>query len=198
VKQIILFDSDGVLTLQEELFSVVYARSQGLDEMSFEAFFKSEWRDFVTGKRDLKQAIAENNELWQWDDMPDSLLDFWFKTEDVRNDELITLIKELSQQGHACYLATEQEKYRAAYMKEVMFKGLFRGYFITTELGLTKDQPEFYQAILRTLNAENSAIQPSDVIFFDDSQSKIDTALSVGIDAHLYTSVDQVRRIVLG
>ena len=74
----VLFDADGVLTLPEEAFSVVYARSHGLANEPFEHFFRNEWRDFVTGKRDLKEAITNNPELWQWDGGADSLLDYWF------------------------------------------------------------------------------------------------------------------------
>ena len=36
----ILFDADGVLTLPEEVFSVVYARSHALDPQPFEDFNK--------------------------------------------------------------------------------------------------------------------------------------------------------------
>lgn len=198
MKSTVLFDADGVLTLPEEVFSVVYARSHGLDNELFETFFRTEWRDFVTGKRDLKQAITENPELWQWPGDADGLLEYWFKTEDVRNESLITLIREMGQQGISCYLATEQEKYRAAYMKEVMFNGLFVDHFVTADIGCTKSEPEFYEAILKQLRANKPELCPDDVMFFDDSQSKIDTALSVGLDARLYTGVDAVRSAIFG
>jgi putative hydrolase of the HAD superfamily len=194
----VLFDSDGVLTLPEEVFSVVYARSHGLDSGPFENFFRTEWRDFVTGKRDLKEAITDNPGLWQWEGDADSLLDYWFQSEDIRNDALISLIQELSQHGLDCYLATEQEKYRATYMKDVMFKGLFRDQFVTCEIGATKGEPAFYEAILARLRAERPALTPSEVVFFDDSQSKIDTALSVGINAQLYRGVDHARDVLSG
>jgi putative hydrolase of the HAD superfamily len=192
----VLFDADGVVTLPEEAFSVVYARSHGLDTEPFEKFFKNEWRDFVTGKRDLKEAITNNPELWQWSGDADSLLDYWFKSEDIRNESLIVLIQELDRQGLACYLATEQEKYRAAYMKDVMFKGLFKDQLVTCDIGSTKSEPAFYEAIIRRLQAEQPSLTPGDVVFFDDSQSKVDTALSVGINAQLYQGVDHVRAIL--
>ena len=193
---IILFDADGVLTLAEEAFSIVYARSHGLDDEPFEHFFQTEWRDYVMGKKDLKQSITENRQLWQWDADADSFLDYWFKTEDIRNDQLIELIRTLDQKGVACYLATEQEKYRAAYMKDVMFPGLFRDYFITCELGFTKNDPAFYQAIIERLRQDRPDLTPQDIIFFDDGQSKVDTAASVGINAQLYQGVDHVKQVL--
>lgn len=171
-------------------------RSHGLDEEPFEHFFKTEWRDFVTGKRDLKKAIASNPELWQWDGDAESLLDYWFKTEDIRNDALIALIQELEQKGLACYLATEQEKYRAAYMKDVMFKGLFRDHFVTCEIGFKKSEPAFFEEIIRRLQLQIPSLTPGEVVLFDDDQPKIDTALSVGINAQLYQSVDHAKEVL--
>lgn len=192
----VLFDADGVLTLPEEVFSIVYARSRGLDPAPFEEFFKTEWRDFATGKRDLKEEIESNPGLWQWDGDAQSFLDYWFKTEDVRNDELIALIKDFRQHGLLCYLATEQEKYRAAYMKDVMFKGLFDDHFVTCDIGFKKSEPAFFEEIIKRLQIKTPGLQPGDIMFFDDSQSKVDTALSVGIDAQLYQSVDHIREVL--
>lgn len=189
--KVILFDADGVLTLPEEVFSVVYARSHGLDPMTFENFFKTEWQDFVLGKRDLKEHIRSNTDLWKWDGSPDQLLEYWFKSEDIRNNEMIDLVKQIRQSGTPCYLATEQEKYRGEYMKNVMFKGLFDGYFVTAELGIKKSDPKFFKKIIEVLNVESE-----EVLFFDDSQSKVDAAKSVGINAHLYTGVSEFKQVV--
>ena len=189
----VLFDADGVLTLPEEVFSVVYAKSHGLDPEPFEQFFRNDWKPIVTGKKDLKEAILSNPELWQWDGAADDLLKYWFETEDVQNDELVELIRKIKSQGIPCYLATEQEVYRGDYMKNVMFKDLFDGYFVTAELGVSKTEPQFFEMIIDELKLQYPDIQPREIIFFDDSQSKVDTACSVGINGQLYTSVDQVK-----
>lgn len=194
--KIVLFDADGVLTLPEEVFSVVYARSHGLDPEPFENFFRNDWKPVVTGKKDLKEVIAANPELWQWDGEIDDLLNYWFETEDVQNEELVAVIKKLKDVGIRCYLATEQERYRGEYMKNVMFKDLFNDYFVTAELGVSKTEPQFFELILNKLKQEFSDLEPHDVIFFDDSQSKVDTACSVGINGQLYTDVEQVRKLL--
>jgi putative hydrolase of the HAD superfamily len=195
-KPILLFDADGVLTLPEEVFSVVYARSHGLDPKPFEQFFRNDWKPIVTGIKDLKESITENPELWQWQGTADELLDFWFKTEDVRNEELIAVIRELKAQGVSCHLATEQERYRGQYMKNIMFKDLFDGYFITAELGVSKTEPQFFEKIIEDLKLTHPEITPQDITFFDDSQSKVDTACSAGINGQLFTGVDQVRMLL--
>ena len=194
MSKILLFDADGVLILPEDMFSVVYARSHGLDPQPFEDFFKTEWKDFVTGKRDLKQHIADNPDLWHWDGTPEEFLQYWFETEDVRNDELIALIESLRDKGVPCYLATEQEKYRAEYMKKVMFKDLFDGTFITADIGHKKSAPEFFEAAYEQLKATHGELPMSDIVFFDDSQDKVDAATKVGLTAYLYTGLDQFKK----
>lgn len=187
--KVILFDADGVLTLPEEVFSVVYARSHGFQAETFEKFFKTEWNDFVIGRRDLKEHIRDNPSLWQWDGTPDELLDYWFKSEDIRNDEMIELVKTIHAGGTPCYLATEQEKYRGNYMRDVMFKDLFDGYFITAEIGLKKSDPKFFEYIVKELTSKHGLSSPTEIVFFDDSRSKVDAAKSAGLTAHLFTGV---------
>lgn len=191
--RVVLFDADGVLTLPEEAFTVMYSRSHGLNPEPFEQFFRESWPAIVTGKKDLKESIIENSELWQWNGRVDELLEYWFKTEDVRNEELLALIKGLREQGLVCYLATDQERYRGEYMKNVMFKDLFDGYFVSAELGVTKTDPKFFERIVERLKQTNPELKPNDIIFYDDSQSKVDTACTVGIKGQLYKSVEQVR-----
>lgn len=192
----VLFDADGVLTLPEEVFTVMYSKSHGLNPEPFEQFFKENWPAIVTGEKDLKESIANNPELWQWSGSTDDLLEYWFKTEDVRNDELLTLIRELKEQHLSCYLATDQERYRGEYMKNVMFKDVFDDYFISSELGVTKTNPKFFELIIEHLQRTNAELAPSDIIFFDDSQSKVDTARSVGINGQLYKGIEQVKDLV--
>ena len=196
MKSRLLFDADGVMTLPEDYFSIVYSRSHGLDPEPFESFFRNEWHDFVIGKRDLRQHINEHPELWQWKGDADSLLKYWFEIEDIRNVELIDMIKTNRENGGLCYLATEQEKYRGNYMREVMFPELFDGFFITAEMGIKKDRPEFYMQIISMLKKTNPSILPEDLVFIDDSQSKVDAAQSVGIKGILYTGIDSVRELL--
>lgn len=192
----ILFDADGVLTLPEEMFSIMYSKSHGLDPMPFENFFKTEWQDFVMGNRDLKEHIRNNPSLWQWDGTPEELLELWFKSEDIRNNEMIDLVERVRNSGTPCYLATEQEKYRGEYMKNVMFKDLFDGYFVTAELGLKKSDLRFFDKIIEILNKNGLNVKANEVLFFDDSQSKVDAARTIGINAHLFTGVQKFKEVL--
>jgi len=187
----LLFDLDGVLTLTEEVFSVIYSRSRGYDLAPFTEFFQTEWSDFVTGKKDLKQHIEDNPQFWKWDRSPDELLDFWFKSEDVKNDALIEIIQGMRKNGIKCYIATEQERYRTDYIRNVMFKNDFDGVFSTAEIGFKKKDPRFFENVLESLG-----VDPADLIYFDDSRSKVDAAKATGIQAYLYERPGQVAKTI--
>lgn len=189
--KILLFDLDGVLALPEEVFSVIYSRSHEYDLAPFTHFFETEWADFVTGKKDLKQHIENNPQFWKWDKSAEELLDFWFTSEDVKNDDLLKLIEDARRNGFKCYIATEQEQYRTDYIRNVMFKNNFDGVFSTAEIGFKKKDPRFFESLLNSLD-----VHPADSIYFDDSQSKLDAAKATGIQAYLYEHPDQVAKIL--
>ena len=187
-----LFDVDGVLTLSEEIFSVYYAKSQGLDIKPFEYFFKNQWHSIVTGKKDLIKSIESKPELWRWNGSTEDLLKYWFKAEDKQNKELLKTISIIKEKGTPCYVATDQEKYRTNYIKNVMFKDLFNGYFSSCEIGFTKNDLRFYEFIINELKIKDPNLLPEEIMFFDVSQYKVDTARKVGINARLYKSNEQI------
>jgi len=189
--KVIIFDADGVLTLPNEFFGDHYARKNNLDINKFIWYFNKNWPDVVTGKKDTKESINENRSVWSTEEPAEKILEQWFVFEDKKDEDLIDTIKKMRHLGHRCYLATDQEKYRAQYMREVMFKGLFDDYFVSSDLGVTKKEPMFFKKVIEKLG-----VDPADIIFFDDSQSKVDSAKSVGIDARLYMNRDQVKNVL--
>lgn len=136
VIKVALFDADGVLALPEEFFSQIYARSRGLNIEPFDKFFKEEFPSARMGKADLKELIAANQDVWHWSGNVEELLAMWFQSEDVKNEPLIEVIRKVRISGLPCYLATNQEQYRGDYIRNVMFKDIFDGYFISVEMGV--------------------------------------------------------------
>lgn len=193
--RVMLFDADGVLTLPEEFFSRVYARSHGLDPEPFEEFFRGPFGKTGLGQADLKELLVEYADLWQHED-PEAIMKQWFESEDIRNEQVIELIPRFRAKGIKCYLATNQEKYRGQYMKEVMFHGLFDGYFVSCDLGVIKPDPEYFEKVLAAIGQDVPGIQPQDVVFIDDSRANVAGAASLGIDARFYEGVEQVKALL--
>lgn len=63
--------------------------------------------------------------------------------------------------------------------------------FTSTEYGMYKTEPEFYEKCLKKLN-----VKADEVLFFEDKQKYIDGANKVGLNAFLFTGVDNFKKIV--
>lgn len=191
--RVALVDVDGVLLLVPKYFSHVYAEEKGLDKDRFDKFFAAYRDDVAKGKTDYRQLIIEHNDVWEWDKGPDELLDKWFKYENFPNNKLIKIFQQARKTGLKVYLASDQDKYRAKYLKENMFNDLIDGAFISSELKHNKIEPEFFKLALAKLRLTNKDLKPSEVIYLDDSQHNIDSAKQSGIAAFIYKSPEQVK-----
>ena len=188
----VLFDVDGVLCVPPELFSLRYARDNGIDRDDITAFFKGPFFQSTIGKADLKDLIIEHNHVWKLSGTVDELLEHWFTAEHVINQPVLEYAQQLRANGIKCYTATNQERYRAAYIRNTMFPNIFDGYFASCEFGFAKPSVEFFERILQRLIREKIITRPNEVAFFDDSQANVDTATGLGMNAHFVASNEDV------
>ena len=180
--KIYMFDADGVV-IQSQMFSYKYAREFNINISELDNFFKTDFQECLVGKSDLKIAVKPWLKKWNWLKSVDELLDYWFRAEDILNFDLIENIKELRKNKIKCVLATNQEKYRLEYMKKEMdFGTTFDKIYSSSLIGFKKPDIEFYRYILDDLN-EN----PSNIIFYDDSQENVESAKLLGINSILYS-----------
>lgn len=188
----VLFDVDGVLCIPPELFSLRYARDNGVDIDDITAFFKGPFFQSTIGKADLKDLIAEHNSIWKLNGSVDDLLERWFATEHVINEPIIEYVQQLRARGIKCYTATNQEQYRAAYIRDKMFPGVFDDYFASYELGVAKPSPDFFDIILQRMIHDGIITNSSEVAFFDDSRANVEAAATQGITAQFVQSNDDI------
>lgn len=188
----VLFDVDGVVCVPPELFSLRYARDNGINATDITAFFTGPFFQSTIGKADLKDLIIEHNHIWKWSGPIDELLDHWFTTEHIVSKPVTEYIQQLRAQGIKCYTATNQERYRAAYIRDTMFPDMFDGYFASCDLGVAKPSPKFFDAILEQLRTDGIIASPHDVAFFDDSKANVEIATSLGLNAYFVASSDDV------
>jgi len=182
--KIIIFDADGVL-INADYVSVVLDRDYGIKKSVTSEFFDGVFLDCVVGKKDLKEEIAPYLKKWGWRGSADDFLHFWHTTEHKINEELIEYIQGLRGQGIICCLATNQTKYRFAYMlKEMGFEKAFDKVYASGLIGHRKPYPEFYQHIVDDLKPENK----KDVLLWDDAEENIEGAKRFGIQAELYST----------
>lgn len=192
----VLFDADGVTIIPQAPFSIQYATAHGLDLQELGTFFDERFGEALVGKRDLKELLEERRSLWHWQGSIDDLLKQWFEAENFRNEELVKLIQHARQSGIQCFLATNQEKYRTQFIKEVMFPGIFDKVFSSADIGVKKPDPKYYTFIIEELQRSQIIAQPSDLAYFDDQSSNVESAKKLGIRAFLYSNVSQVEKVL--
>lgn len=194
--QAILFDADGVLTRPKELFFNIYARYRGLDPAPFQDFFNEQFPAARVGQADLKTLLLANNDLWQWQGEIDDLLTLWFESENKRNEPLLELVHTIRASGIPCFIATNQEKHRAMYFKNIAFKQEFDDYFFSADLGFEKPELQFFEHIIDHLQKQWGVTYPNSIAIVDDSFINIEAAKQTGLTAFKYKTVKQIQEVL--
>jgi putative hydrolase of the HAD superfamily len=182
-----LLDVDGVVLKKgTEYFSVRFAREYGAPAGEVTAFFKNEYRQCQLGKLDLKEELVKRLPVWGWSKSTEEFLEYWFGGDEI-DEEVLAVAQELRAEGIPCYLATDQEKYRKEFLTKKL-AGKLDGFFISSEIGHSKSEPEFFTTVLEKL-----ALPAAEVEYWDDDQENVDVAKAVGIDAHFYASLQDFK-----
>lgn len=190
--KVVLLDADGVVIKKGEgYFSDKFVREYGAPADEVRAFFKNEFLQCQVGKADLKEELGKRLPAWGWPKSVDSYLHYWFTSDVVLDEEVLAVAKELQKKGIECYLATDQEVYRSEYVAQMLL-GKLCGAWFSCDLGVCKDNPEFFKQIIARWEGR---YRPEEVLYFDDDQKNVDSARSVGIDARLFSSVEYLKRL---
>lgn len=178
-----LFDLDGIVIVgRTRFFSERLAEEHNIPLDDVMEFFLNDLKPCSMGKADLKEAIAPYLKKWNWQGTVDDLLEYWFTSENTKDEEVLSIVKQLRDNGVKCYIASRQEKYRIQYLEDVVgLKEYFDGTFVTCNVGFDKSESEFFEHVMKELS-----LRPEEILFFDDTQMNVDTAGSMGISAHFY------------
>lgn len=150
-------------------------------------FFCGAFRDCLVGRADLKEAIAPFLPYWGWKGTVNDFLRRWFQEEHHINHSLIKVIRILRQRGFRCVVATNQERYRLAYMRDEMgFSDLFDGIFGSADVGAVKPARAFYERVTSLLD-----VDPWEIVFWDDSVENVEGARAFGWSAEHFIDLDK-------
>jgi FMN phosphatase YigB (HAD superfamily) len=182
----VLFDADGVIqrpaTDWQSALGKALGPTKDLDEFVGEVFAAE--RPALTGGSDFAESLREILSRWSCHGTLEDVLDVW-TTIDVE-EEILRAIQGLRRTGIDCYLATNQESYRAHHMSEVLgYADLFDGAFYSCQLGSMKPDAGYFRSILRQIE-----LPPGNVLFLDDHQANVDAAQSVGLCAAAFAIED--------
>lgn len=189
----LLFDADGVvIKARARYFSDRFAEKQGIPVAQVLPFFKHDMREAFVGKADITESLKNYLPQWKWAGTVDEFLAYWFGEESPRDEEVIAYVDELRMRGgYKCYLATDREQNWAEYLKEnVGLKNHFDGFFFSYEVGHEKNEAEYFIEVAKELK-----LTPGEIMYIEDDPKNVAVAKGVGIDARLYTSLEQLKSV---
>ena len=188
--QVLAFDADGVVICPPQRFFARISHELCLPPESGREFFGGVFQDCLAGRADLREVITPLLSRWGWLGSVDDFLQRWFEEEHCLNEPILDMIQTLRGRGHRCVIATNQERYRLAYMKNQMgFGGLFDKVFGSADVGAVKPAIDFFDEVTRRLR-----VRPSDIIFWDDTLQNVRRARTYGWNAECFSGMEEFRR----
>jgi len=180
-----MFDADGVLqnlpggwiAAAEPFFG---ARALEFLQRSYEAELPT-----LAGQGDhLAILTATLTEFGVTVPVADVYRGIWLSMEPVAAS--LAVVRALRQGGYGVHLGTNQERYRAAHMREVLgYDGLFDVSCYSCELGAAKPDLAFFTEAARRIGAE-----PSAILFIDDNAGNVAAARQAGLSAEQWCVED--------
>ena len=172
----IIFDVDGVV-IQGKLFAAEVAIQKfGLNQALIKIFFTQKWKECVEGRSCLKELLSYELPKWGFRGSVEEYMEFWFQTESSLDKEVLELVSELKKKGIRCHLGSNQEKFRANFLCEILgLKNYFEMSFFSGLMGVSKPSEQFYQIVQNTLQAS-----ATEIMLIDDRVENIEGAMKAG------------------
>jgi HAD superfamily hydrolase (TIGR01509 family) len=182
-----VFDADGVIVTPKTWFVAPAERVHGVPEAEFMAFIRGEFMRCTTGELELLEVLPTYLERWNVRVSTAEFVRQWLEHENAVDQRMLERIQKIRAAGTPCYLGTNQERNRAAYMKfDMGLEVALDGIFASSDFGVRKPDPEFYCRVQNALGLE-----AQDILFWDDSSANVEAARAVGWQAELFTTVAQ-------
>ncbi|AFZ66609.1 HAD-IA family hydrolase [Deinococcus peraridilitoris] len=183
--KVLLLDVDGVLVHPSGLFSQDLARTYRVPVWSLNFFFRVVFPRCLVGKADLRRVLPPFL-LWRFPNGVDDFLRAWFEYERHTDHDLVQHVAALRERGWQVYLATNQERYRVAYLlHDMKFEAFVDGEFSSATIGVRKPDAAYFERVTRTLG-----MNAHDVVFWDDRAENVEAARQAGWTAYHYRTVD--------
>ena len=179
----VLLDADGVIQRpsRKRMSGWKKMLRPGQNVEGFVAEILTAEESVLTGELDFSEALSEVLSRWKCHGSLEDALVAWTMIE--VDPQIAQTVRTLRRSGVACHLASNQEEHRAHYMSCILDYGnLFDKEFYSCRMGVQKPVAEYFRIIL-----QETRLRPSKVLFIDDHQVNVDSALQVGFQAARFT-----------
>ncbi|MDX6300662.1 MAG: putative hydrolase of the superfamily [Nocardioidaceae bacterium] len=185
---VVLWDADGVLQRMAKGEESIRSSVEGLveDVDGFVAEAVEVERPALRGEVRWLDVLPGLLARWGIADAYDDLVRAWLATVPVPGAR--DLVRALREAGVRCYLATNQDAHRGAYMQQRLgYRELLDGAFYSYELGVAKPEPAYFRTVLARLETA-----PGDALLIDDNATNVESARALGLRAELWSSREPV------
>jgi putative hydrolase of the HAD superfamily len=162
-------------------------------ELLQEHFFKPLWKSVLVGDAGLHETLAHIWPELQCETGPQDFIDYWFAADSAVDHDVVALVGAWRQRGGKCFLATNQEHCRAAYLWATLgLSTRFDGQLYSADLGAAKPDSRFFARVVERLGVA----EPSEIRFLDDALANVEAAAAAGWDARHYRGIDDLRHAI--
>ncbi len=185
-----LFDVDGVL-LKSETWRDHLIMEYGLLPEDTREFFDGPFQACIVGKADLHEVLQPFLPGWGISCSVQEFVNMWFETESEVIESTFNFIEEIADSADSLSIATNQEAYRSKYLWEnVGLRDFFQNAFVSSDLGVRKPLPTYFQRVQGELGVE-----PGQIVFVDDNKANVDAAKAMGWRAVHYRDESSLKDI---
>ncbi|ETX11096.1 haloacid dehalogenase [Marinomonas ushuaiensis DSM 15871] len=103
----------------------------------------------------------------------------------------LKLVDSVKPEYHRAILSNTNAAHWPRLMGEMGLAGKFHSYYASHLVGLVKPEKGIYQHVIEQLQ-----VSPESILFIDDNQVNIDTAISLGMRAYRVKGVDEARDVL--
>ena len=184
----IIFDVGGVI-IDDRLENI--SKVYGKDMSSiYKKVYGSDFKYCILGKMNMKDYLK----IFQGDK------DYKYISEildPTKQEFFIPLLEEnykyicsLKDRGYHLYILSNLTKETYDYLNSIIdIKKYFEGAIFSYEVGLRKQETDIFKLIINKYN-----LDLSETIFFDDKERNVNNAISVGIKAKVFKSINDVEK----
>lgn len=185
----IIFDFGGVLGSNANFWtndSEVLDKTQ-LSKKEIDDIYWHYWPDLRIGKSDLNIFFEHVARVSKLPVTIDELREIYHR-KILINEDVITLVKELSEHYKLYVLANESKEGMLIKNKKFNLSSHFKDVFNSADLHLYKPQPEIYRTVLKEINE-----LPENTIFIDDQEPYLNSAETLGISVIQFKDITRLR-----
>lgn len=183
----VLFDVDGVL-VRGGVFGARLVRELEAGRAALDAFWRGPFVKCSLGHADLLQELRPLLGELGYRGSAQELLQAWLEADSALNTDVLAVVERLRSRGVPCHVASNQERYRAAYLEGLMgLAAQFDALYFSCRLGVRKPQLDFFRRVAGELGAS-----PDELLLFDDQQGNVEAARAAGWNAEIYAMGDDL------